>query len=85
MNDIAKSITGAVDGQNAATVEIARNVQEASIGTGTVSQNITSVTMAASESSSAATQVLASASELSRNAERLRHELTNFLGSIRAA
>ena len=85
MNDIAKSITGAVDGQNAATVEIARNVQEASIGTGTVSQNITSVTMAASESSSAATQVLASASELSKNAERLRHELTTFLGSIRAA
>jgi methyl-accepting chemotaxis protein len=85
MNDIAKSITGAVDGQNAATVEIARNVQEASIGTGTVSQSITSVTMAASESSSAATQVLASASELSRNAERLRHELNTFLGSIRAA
>ncbi|MCM5555072.1 methyl-accepting chemotaxis protein [Pleomorphomonas sp. NRK KF1] len=85
MNDISKSITGAVDGQNAATVEIARNVQEASIGTGTVSENITSVTMAASESSSAATQVLASASELSKNAERLRHELTTFLGSIRAA
>ncbi len=85
MNDIAKSITGAVEGQNAATVEIARNVQEASIGTGTVSQSITSVTMAASESSSAATQVLASASELSKNAERLRHELANFLGSIRAA
>ncbi len=85
MNDIAKSITGAVDGQNAATVEIARNVQEASIGTGTVSQSITSVTVAASESSSAATQVLASASELSKNAERLRHELATFLGSIRAA
>ena len=33
----------------------------------------------------AATQVLASASELSRNAERLRHELATFLGSIRAA
>jgi methyl-accepting chemotaxis protein len=85
MNDIAKSITGAVEGQNAATVEIARNVQEASIGTGTVSHSITSVTMAASESSGAATQVLASASELSRNAERLRHELATFLGSIRAA
>jgi len=66
-------------------VEIARNVQEASIGTGTVSHSITSVTMAASESSGAATQVLASASELSRNAERLRHELATFLGSIRAA
>ena len=85
MNDITKSITGAVEGQNAATVEIARNVQEASIGTGTVSHSITSVTMAASESSGAATQVLASASELSRNAERLRHELATFLGSIRAA
>ncbi|MCM5557727.1 methyl-accepting chemotaxis protein [Pleomorphomonas sp. JP5] len=85
MNEISKSITGAVEGQNAATVEIARNVQEASIGTGTVSQSITSVTMAASESSSAATQVLASASELSKNAERLRHELATFLGSIRAA
>ncbi|PKR88269.1 hypothetical protein CXZ10_15855 [Pleomorphomonas diazotrophica] len=85
MNDIAKSITGAVDGQNAATEEIARNVQEASVGTGTVSESITSVTMAASESSSAATQVLASASELSKNAELLRHELSNFLGSIRAA
>ncbi|MBS1183132.1 MAG: hypothetical protein H6Q99_3012 [Proteobacteria bacterium] len=85
MNDIAKSITGAVDGQNAATVEIARNVQEAAVGTGTVSESITSVTLAASESSSAATQVLASASELSQNAERLRHELASFLGSIRAA
>ena len=48
-------------------------------------QSITSVTVAASESSSAAMQVLASASELSKNAERLRHELATFLGSIRAA
>jgi methyl-accepting chemotaxis protein len=85
MNTITSTISAAVDGQGAATTDIARNVQEASRGTAEVSSSIAGVTMAASDSSAAAAQVLSSASELSRQAETLSAEVTRFLETVRAA
>ncbi len=85
MNAIASTISTAVDGQGAATTEIARNVQEASRGTAMVSQNITGVTEAAAASSTTSSEVLNAASELRRQAEDLRAEVARFLGSVRAA
>lgn len=83
MNAITKPITEAVEGQGAATGE--SNVQEASIGTATVSDSITSVNVVAAESSDAAARVLTAASDLSQHAKEMRREICAFPGSIRAA
>jgi len=54
MSLIATAIATAVEQQGSATLEIARNVQEAARGTGEVSANISGVRQAASETGAAA-------------------------------
>ena len=58
INEISASIAAAVEEQDAATQEIARNVEQAAQGTQQVSGNIAGVTSAADETGSAANQVL---------------------------
>lgn len=84
ISDISSSIVAAVEEQDAATAEVARNVQQAAMGTQEATSNIASVTQAAQTSSSAAAQVLASASELAKQSETLRAEVTRFLETVRA-
>ena len=69
--------------QNAATGEIARNVQEASTRTDDVSRTIVNVTEASTEAGNASEEVLSASSELSRQAEELREQLTLFITKIR--
>ena len=69
----------------AATAEISRSVQEASVGTGTVNENIAGVTSAARETGEAATKMQTAAEALSREAERLNEEVDGFIRMIRAA
>ena len=85
INNIASTISAAVEEQGAATREIARNVQQASQGTTEVSKNIGGVTQAAGETGSAAAQVLSAADELSNQAEKLKSEVDAFLRTVRAA
>jgi methyl-accepting chemotaxis protein len=85
INEIASTITAAVEHQGAATQEIARNVQEASAGTSEVSRNIVGVTQAANDTGAASTQVLGTAGELAQQSEAMRHKVESFLGNIRAA
>ncbi len=85
MNEIAATIAAAVEEQQAATQEIARNVQQASVGTAEVSSNIGGVSSAASEAGAASSQVLNASQDLARHSETLRGELTRFLTSVRAA
>lgn len=85
INDTATAIASAVEEQSAATREISRNVQEASRGTQEVSSNISSVRHAANESGAAATQVLSAAGSLSRQADDLNHQVSDFLAGVRAA
>ncbi|EWY40002.1 methyl-accepting chemotaxis protein [Skermanella stibiiresistens SB22] len=85
IHEIATSIAGAVEEQNAATHEIARNVQQAAQGTQEVSANLTEVSQAASQTGTAAAQVLGAAKELSGQANTLRDEIERFLSGIRAA
>jgi methyl-accepting chemotaxis protein len=85
INDITTAIAAAIEEQGAATNEISRSVQEAARGTQDVSGSIGQVTQAAGEAGSAAGQVLGAAGELSRQAETLRHDVENFLASIKAA
>jgi methyl-accepting chemotaxis protein len=85
VNEITSAISIAVEQQGTATQEIARNVQEAAIGTGQVSSNIAAVNQAAEKTGAASNGVLASAEELSKQAVSLRGDVDRFLAHIRAA
>ncbi len=85
MSEIATTIASAVEEQGAATREIATNVQQAAQGTGNIASNIEGVSRAASDTGAAATQVLSAAGELSRQSDTLRHDVDEFLATVRAA
>lgn len=69
--------------QGAATQEISRNVQQAAEGTHQVSSNVTDVHRGASET--ARRQVLSAAQMLSADSNRIKLEVSKFLGTVRAA
>ncbi|MDZ5645953.1 HAMP domain-containing methyl-accepting chemotaxis protein [Nitrospirillum sp. BR 11828] len=81
---ISTAISSAVEEQGAATMEIARNVQQAAQGTHQVSDAIAGVTESSTTTGTMAQQVLTSAGELSDNSENLRQEVQVFLTSVRA-
>ncbi|HUI97215.1 MAG TPA: methyl-accepting chemotaxis protein [Xanthobacteraceae bacterium] len=85
VNSVATSIASAVEEQGAATQEITRNTQEAARRTGEVASSITGVTAGADATGVAAADVRTSAEALSRQADKLRHEVDDFLAKIRAA
>ena len=85
INEISGMVAGAVEAQQKATQEIARNIHEAATGTRDVAENIGTLTAAASETGSSAAQVLGSASELARQQELMRGEVEKFLATVRAA
>nr|NKR04470.1 methyl-accepting chemotaxis protein [Escherichia coli] len=79
------TIAAAVEQQGTATQEIVRNVTQAAAGTGEVTTNITRVAEAADMTGAAAGQVLDSSANLLQQSERLRAEVSRFLGTVRAA
>jgi len=85
VNEISTAIAAAVEEQQAATREIARNVQLAAHGTGEVSSNIADVSNTVSATGAAANQVLVSSSRLAHEAENLQSEVDRFIASLRAA
>ena len=85
VNEIAATISAAVEEQGAATQEIARNVQQAAAGTQEVTSNIGGVSQGASETGAAATQVLGAAGQLSKQSEELSAEVTQFIAGVKAA
>ena len=85
VNDIATTISSAVEEQGVSTQEIARNVQQAAQGTQDVNVNIESVSRAAGETGAAANQVLNASQEMARQAEGLRGEVDRFLQEVRSA
>lgn len=85
VNEIAAAIAAAVEEQGAATKEIARNVQQASIGTTQVSGHITTVSQAAGETGTAAGEVLNSVKVLVQLSDALRNDIDGFINNIRAA
>jgi len=85
VNDIATTIASAVEQQGAATLEIARNAQQAATGTHEVTTNISGVSGAAREAGHAAHDVLAAATDLSRQCEEFRVSTQKFLQDVRNA
>jgi methyl-accepting chemotaxis protein len=84
LNQIATAIASAVEEQSAATGEIARNVQQAALGTREIAQTIIGVTQAASETGAAAGQVLESTQSLGRETNDLKNAVGGFLAGVRS-
>ncbi|KIL98453.1 Methyl-accepting chemotaxis protein [Paramagnetospirillum magnetotacticum MS-1] len=80
---ISAEIAQAVDQQDSATQEIARNVQQAAVGALTVTDSIQSVSAATSSSGQIAADVLDSARQLSAKADSLHAEVDSFLAAIK--
>ncbi|MGZ9033400.1 MAG: methyl-accepting chemotaxis protein [Rhodospirillales bacterium] len=86
LNAIASTVAAAVEEQDAATQEIAGNVQQvAAAGTRQVSDNIAGVSLASSEIGASAGTALSAAGTLAKEADRLEREVAAFLSQIRAA
>jgi len=85
MNEIAVTISSAVEQQGAATGEISNNVQQAATGTREVSSNISGVSQVVSDTGTSANDVLSAAGELSQQAEMLRGKVDTFVERVRAA
>ncbi len=85
VNEIATAIASAVEEQGVATQEIARNVQNAALGTSAVCDTIGSVSQAAGETGSGAGDVLDAAGDLTSQADILQKEVDRFITVVRAA
>jgi methyl-accepting chemotaxis protein len=85
MSEISTGISAAIEEQNAATQEIARNVQQAQIGTQDVTINIVSVSAAAEQTGVSANGVLSSSNTLADQSHLLRNEVQQFLNKVRTA
>ncbi len=85
MREVSAAVASAIEEQNAATQEIGRNAQEASVGNRQVSESITGVTQAAGEAGQGAGDVLNAARELAQQGEALSGEVASFIEQVRAA
>ncbi len=85
MNEIGTSVAAAVKQQGAATVEIARSVQEAAQGSHVVRDNIHKVQDAADRTGQMAKAMLDVASNVSRQAHTLDKAVNLFITGVKAA
>jgi methyl-accepting chemotaxis protein len=85
MSEIAIAIATAVEEQNAATQEIARSVSDAAKGTQQVSSNIADVHRASASTGAAASQILGASINLSKQADHLDGEVSQFITGVTAA
>ena len=85
VNEIATTISAAVEEQGAATQEIARNVAEASSGTQEVAGNIVGVTRSVEETRKVASELLEASTNISGQTDRLKGDVQGFFSVIREA
>jgi len=83
ISENTSSVSAAVEQQDAATQEIARNVVQAAAGTNEVAANVNLVTQGASETGLAAAQILDAAGELAKQSQILSSEVGKFLAEVR--
>jgi methyl-accepting chemotaxis protein len=84
VNNIQASISVAVNQQGAATQEISRNVQEAASRTALVSRNIITVGQVLESTGMESREMLNAALGLSKESDKLKNEVYNFLSSIKS-
>ena len=85
VEEIASSISAAVEQQSAAMQEISGNVQQAAVRTQEAAESLQLVSGGLTANGAAAGEVLSSSERLSDQAQILRQEVDGFLGAIRAA
>jgi methyl-accepting chemotaxis protein len=85
VNEVATAIAAAVQQQGAATQEITRSTQYAAQGTKNVSDSITGVKADADAAAGAADNVKQASETLETQSRELGHQVSDFLGKIRAA
>ncbi len=84
INEIATTISAAVEEQGSATGEISRSIQQAAEGAQDVSQNIISVKEAATSTGKTAAQVNEVSDQLVQEVGNLDKEVERFLAQVRA-
>ncbi|WP_375304468.1 methyl-accepting chemotaxis protein [Bradyrhizobium sp. A11] len=85
MSETSSAIAAAIEEQGAATREIARNVQYAAACSGNVSRSISEASQGAARTGEASNQVLSAAQLLSKESDRLKGVVEEFLTAVRAA
>jgi len=85
ISETSSAIAAAIEQQGAATREIARNVQHAAQGSENVSGRISEASEGASRTGAASDQVLSAAQLVSREGDRLKIVVEDFLTAVRAA
>jgi len=85
ISEMTEAVSFSVGEQNAATRDIATNIQQTASGTQDVSENIMEVNNAAQQSSEAAGRVVSVVDDLNSQSDVLKRELQQFLASLRAA
>jgi methyl-accepting chemotaxis protein len=85
MSQTTASVAAAVEEQEAATGEIARNVQEAAVVSTQVSNELASVTDAASLTGRSAAELRGATEHLMAQSEAIRQEVDRFTNAVRAA
>jgi methyl-accepting chemotaxis protein len=85
VEEIAAAISSTVDQQAEAITEVSGNIQQAAARTQQVATDLRRVSEGVGENGAAATAVLNAADLLGRQAGVLRHEVSGFLQTVRAA
>ncbi len=85
IKDASAAIASAIEQQGATTGEIARNCQQAAVGTTQVTQNISGVGQAAEMTGSASTQLMTMSNGLSQKAADLKVSVQTFMKDLSAA
>ncbi len=85
VDEIASSISAAVEEQGAATQEIARNVEQAASGTAEVSQSISMVQTSANKASEDGARIRTASEDLSQQTSVLKEQVGGFLTRVRDA
>ncbi len=85
ISEATTTVASAVEQQSATTNEIASNMQTAAQGAQKVSNNLCEVTSSSNQAGTASEQMLVASVELSKQAEKLNHQVDLFISKIRAA
>ena len=85
MDEIASSISAAIEEQAATTGGITQNVQQAAAGTQETMESIRDVQTATEETENTASEVLDAAKQLMSRSDELRSSVDEFLQGIKTA
>ncbi len=85
VQEYSTAVAAAIEEQNAATMEIARNAEIAATDTRSISTNMQDVETSNEEGAKAADTLLEASKTLSKNSNNLNEQLENFLKKVRAA